>query len=199
MSIGDTIKSVTKGMPSLVTGGQPGYRAGDAKLGWNKPEFAADGVLNVRSDAFEEGQPIPSRYSGDGDNISPPLSWAGASDRAQSLALVVEDPDAPTPEPYVHWLIYNLPPSIRQLSENVKKESVATDLGQAMQGKNSGLKIGWTGMAPPKGDTPHRYFFQLFALDTRLDLEAGAGRGALFDAMAGHVVGRGRLMGTYQR
>jgi hypothetical protein len=199
MSIGDTIKSVTQGMPAMMTGGQPGYRAGEEKLAWAKPELAAEGVLNVRSAAFEEGQPIPKKYSGDGENISPPISWSGSAQRAQSYALVVEDPDAPTPEPFVHWLIYNIPATVRQLPENVGSQEIVPELGQAMQGKNSRMKIGWVGMGPPKGDTPHRYFFQLFALDTRLDLEPGAGRTALFDAMAGHVIGRGRLMGTYQR
>src|SRR4051812_30788147 len=173
MNIGDTIKSVTKGMPSLVTGGQPGYRAGDSKLAWNKQELGSGSILNVRSDAFQEGQPIPRHYSGDGEDISPPISWDGSLDRTQTYVLIVEDPDAPTPEPYVHWLLYNIPASVGQLPENVRKESEVAELGNAMQGKNSGLKIGWTGMAPPKGDTPHRYFFQLFALDTRLDLKGG--------------------------
>jgi Raf kinase inhibitor-like YbhB/YbcL family protein len=194
MSIGDTIKSVTKGMPAMVTGGQPGYRAGEQKLAWNKPEFGAGINLNVSSEAFEEGQPIPKRYSGDGENVSPPVAWSGSVPGVQSYALVVEDPDAPTPEPFVHWLIYNIPASVRQLPENVGSEP-----GQALQGKNSRMKTGWIGMGPPKGDTAHRYFFQLFALDTVLDLEGGAGRGKLFDAMSGHVIGRGRLMGTYQR
>jgi len=199
MNIGDTIKSVTKGMPSLVTGGQPGYRAGDSKLARNKPDFGSNSVLNVHSDAFEEGQPIPRHYGADGEDSSPPISWDGSLDRTQTYVLIVEDPDAPTPEPYVHWLVYNIPPSVRQLGENVRKESEVAELGNTMQGKNSELKIGWTGMAPPKGDTPHRYFFQLFALDTRLDLEGGVGRSALFGAMAGHVIGRGLLTGTYQR
>jgi Raf kinase inhibitor-like YbhB/YbcL family protein len=199
MSIGDTFKSITKGMPSLVTGGQPGYRAGDAKLAWNKSDLAGSSVINVSSTAFEDGQPIPATYSGDGKNIPPPLFWTGSTDKVQSFALVVEDPDAPTPDPYVHWLLYNIPASVRQLPEGLEKEPGLATFHNAMQGKNSSLKTGWTGMAPPKGDTPHRYFFQLFALDTRLNLDSGIGRAELFDAMSGHVIARGRTIGTYQR
>jgi Raf kinase inhibitor-like YbhB/YbcL family protein len=198
MNIGDTIKSVTRGMPTLLTGGEPGYRAGDDKLAWAKPELASDSAMTVSSPAFLEGQPIPPLYSVDGKAISPPLSWAPI-DRAQSFVLVVEDPDAPTPEPFVHWLLYNLPASFHELPENIAKDPTPPTTGGAAQGKNSNLKPGWTGMAPPKGDTPHRYFFQLFALDTKLDLDPAAGRSALFKAMAGHVLARGRLIGTYHR
>jgi hypothetical protein len=127
------------------------------------------------------------------------LAWSGVPAQAGSLALVVEDPDAPTPEPFLHWLVYNLGAQVRSIPENVAKVEVAREIGGATQGKNSSLKIGWTGMAPPKGDVPHRYFFQLFALDQKLALEPGVGRTALFDAMDRHVVARGKLIGTYQR
>lgn len=198
MNIGDAIKSVTRGMPALVTGGEPGYRAGDDKLAWARPELQAEAPIPVSSPAFQDGQPIPTVYSVDGQDISPPLSWAPI-ERAQTFVLVVEDPDAPTPEPFVHWLMYNIPSSVRQLPENVPKEPLVPEIGNAAQGKNSTFKVGWTGMAPPKGDTPHRYIFQLFALDTRLNLEPGAGRTALFKAAAGRVLARGRLTGTYHR
>ena len=195
MNISDTIKSAVKGMPSLVTGGQPGYRAGDDKLAWFRPELSAPPTISIRSEAFEDGSPIPFRYSADGDNQPPPLSWSGLPEGTRSLALIVEDPDAPTPEPFVHWLLYGISPAMKNLSAAGERSAA----GGAMQGKNSTMKTGWTGMAPPKGDTPHRYFFQLFALDTPLMLEPGIGRTALMDAMAGHVIARGRLLGTYQR
>ena len=95
--------------------------------------------------------------------------------------------------------IWNIPPDLRQLPEDVRHEELASAAGGARQGKNSTLKLGWTGMAPPKRDTPHHYHFQLFALDRTLPLQPGAGRTALFDAMAGHVLAHGQVVGTYQR
>ena len=200
MEIGRVLRSATMGMPSLFTGGQPGFRAGDDRLAWFRAELNGASRLSVRSPAFDDGSEIPSKYSADGENISPPLVWSDVPQATGSLALIVEDPDAPTPEPFVHWLLYNIPPEVRQVQENVPRELVvAINGGSAMQGKNSSLKIGWTGMAPPKGDTPHHYHFQLFALDRLLSLEAGAGRKALLDAMAGHVLAKGQITGTYQR
>lgn len=199
MEIGHAVKCIATGMPALITGGKPGCRAGDERLAWFKPGMIGGVELLVRSDAFENLSAMPSKYSADGQQISPPLSWSTVPEGARSLALVVEDPDAPTPNPFVHWLLYNIPADLRGLPEDVRHEEIAAAARGAMQGKNSTLKIGWAGMAPPKGDTPHHYHFQLFALDRTVDLAPGAGRTALFDAMAGHVVGRGDLVGTYQR
>jgi Raf kinase inhibitor-like YbhB/YbcL family protein len=199
MDIGHTLKSITMGMPTIFTGGQPPVRAGNERLAWASPNLAASQEVFVRSDAFENVGQIPAKFSVDGQDISPPLSWSRVPDGTQSLTLLVEDPDAPTPNPFVHWILYNLPPDLCGLPEDVRHENPAAAGGGALQGKNSNLKIGWTGMAPPKGDTPHHYHFQLFALDKRLDLEPGAGRSAVIDAMAGHVIGRGEVVGTYQR
>jgi Raf kinase inhibitor-like YbhB/YbcL family protein len=199
MNITDAIKSVTTGMPTLITGGQPGYRAGNQKLAWNKPELAGSNIISVQSEAFENGSAIPFKYSADGLGISPPLSWSNLPQGTQSVAVVVEDPDAPTPEPFVHWLVYNVPAGINAIPENVGHDATISEIGSAMQGKNSSLKIGWAGMAPPKGDTLHHYHFQVFALDRTLDLKPKAGRTELFNAMAGHVIGRGEIVGTYQR
>lgn len=199
MDIGHAVKCVATGMPTMLTGGRPGCRAGDERLAWFKPGMSAGTELLVRSDAFQSMSPIPSKYSADGEQISPPLSWSTPPEGAKSLVLVVEDPDAPTPNPFVHWLLYNIPPELRGLAEDVRHEEIAAAARGALQGKNSMLTIGWAGMAPPKGDTPHHYHFQLFALDRMLDLAPGAGRTNLFDAMAGHVMARGDLVGTYQR
>lgn len=199
MDIGHAVKCIATGMPALITGGKPGCRAGDERLAWFKPGMSANAELLVRSDAFENMSAIPSKYSADEQQISPPLSWSTVPEGTKSLALVVEDPDAPTPNPFVHWLLYNIPAELRGLPEDVRHEEIAAAARGALQGKNSTLKIGWAGMAPPKGDTPHHYHFQLFALDRTLELAPGAGRTALFDAMAGHVIGRGDLVGTYRR
>lgn len=199
MELGHTVKSVVQGMPTLLTGGQPPVRAGSERLAWARPELTCEMELFVRSDAFENRGALPAKYSADGQDVSPPLSWSAVPSGTQSLALIVEDPDAPTPNPFVHWLLYNIPADLRGLPEDVRHENPASAAKGAFQGNNSNLKVGWTGMAPPQGDTPHHYHFQLFALDKRLDLEAGAGRSALVEAMAGHVIGRGEVVGTYQR
>ena len=199
MDVGHAVKCVATGMPALITGGVPGCRAGNERLAWFQPELQSARELLVRSDAFDNRSAMPKKYSADGAAISPPLSWSTIPEGTKSLALVVEDPDAPTPNPFVHWLLYNIPPDLRGLPEDVRYEEIAAAARGAMQGKNSTLKIGWTGMAPPKGDTPHHYHFQLFALDRVLDLAPSAGRTALFEAMASHVIGRGDLVGTFQR
>jgi Raf kinase inhibitor-like YbhB/YbcL family protein len=142
---------------------------------------------------------MPAIYSADGQNFSPPLSWTGIPAEAKSLVLIVEDPDAPTPNPFLHWLVYNMPATTRELPAAIPAEPTLTMPVEMSQGRNSGLRIGYAGAAPPRGDTPHRYFFQLFALDRRLDLDGGAGRSAVVSAMQGHVIGKGCLIGTYRR
>ena len=195
MSLSHTIKTLATGAPTLLTGGVPGARAGDERLIFQQPAFLSAQSLRVSSSAFEEGARMPTRFSADGQNISPPLSWSGLPVETQSLALIVEDPDAPLPNPFVHWLAWNIEPSTTALAEGVSPNEAS----MMSQGKNSGLKTGWTGMAPPKGDLPHHYHFQLFALNAKLDLEAGAGRGALIKAMEGKVIARGQTVGTFQR
>ncbi|MDB5305727.1 MAG: Phosphatidylethanolamine-binding protein [Phycisphaerales bacterium] len=197
MSIGHAIRSVTLGMPKLVTGGVPKFRAGDQRLSYN--EFDVPESLSVSSDAFNSGEPIPVKYTGDGENVSPPLRWSGMPADAKSFVLIVEDPDAPTPNPFVHWLAYNIPTDILQLHEAIPKGPEPQEGAPFPQGKNSMLQPGYAGPSPPKGDIPHHYHFQLYALDRMLDLAPGAGRSALLKAMRGHVLAKGRLIGTYGR
>ena len=195
MSISHTVKTLLTGTPVLLTGGVPGSRAGDERLTSRQPEFSSEITISMTSPAFGPGDAIPMKYSADGQNISPPLKWSDVPVGTQSLVLMVEDPDAPLPNPFVHWLAYEIDAVRTELPEGV----AATESIYLRLGKNSGMKPGWAGMAPPKGDTPHRYFFQLFALSGRLDLDTGAGRSALVDAMQGKVIGKGLLIGTYQR
>jgi len=155
--------------------------------------------LSLQSSAFQEGQPIPERYSADGRNLSPPLSWSGLPNGTRSLALVVEDPDAPGAEPFVHWLLYEIPADTSSLPEGIPPQAGREQLGGALQGQNSTGKIGYFGPRPPKGDPPHHYHFQLYALDADLHLPAGAGRQALRDALSGHELARGELIGTFSR
>jgi Raf kinase inhibitor-like YbhB/YbcL family protein len=195
MSISHTVKTIVQGAPALLTGGVPGARAGDEYLAFSQPELVGMRTINVKSTEFADLQEIPLRFSKDGQNVSPPLSWSPVSSDVKSLVLLVEDPDAPLPKPFVHWIAFNMEPHISALPEGIRPDEKV----MLHQGKNSTLKPGWTGMAPPKGDTPHHYHFQLFGLDRMLQLEDGCGRSALLAAMANHVVVRGDLIGTFQR
>lgn len=152
--------------------------------------------LELSSPAFTEGGSIPARYTCDGDDLSPALSWTGVPPGTESLALIVDDPDAPDPaapkRTWVHWVIYNLPPDTTALPE-------AADVGSlpagARNGKNDWQRIGYGGPCPPVGR--HRYFFKLYALDTRLPELANPDKKALERAIQGHVLAESVLMGTY--
>lgn len=144
----------------------------------------------VRSDSFAADGPLPLSATTDGVGYPPHLEWLGVPASARSVAVVVEDPYVPFPRPFVHWLVYDLDPSVSSLDG-------ANVAGR--EGKNSLMKIGFAGAAPPPGHGPHRYHFQVFALDRTLDLEPGVGRGALLEAMRGHVVAWGEIVATYER
>ncbi len=151
--------------------------------------------MQVTSTAFAEGQPIPKKYTGEGADVSPPLKWAGAPANVQSFALICDDPDAPVGA-WVHWVLYDLPPNVTELSEGVpKSESLANG---AKQGMNGWPRLGYNGPMPPPGK-PHRYFFKLYALDKLLGLKPRATKQEVLKAMEGHVLAEGQLMGTYQR
>ena len=155
-------------------------------------------MLEITSRAFEDGEAIPVRYTCDAENASPPLAWSGAPEGTRSFALIVDDPDAPDPAApkrvWVHWLAWNLPASTASLDENATRNGMPTG---AREGTNDGGTSGWTGPCPPIGR--HRYYHRLYALDTTLDVAAGAKRAELERAMQGHVVGEAVVMGTYSR
>lgn len=151
--------------------------------------------IEVTSTAFQEGTAIPQQYTGDGADQSPPLKWSEPPAGTKSIALICDDPDAPHGT-WVHWVLYNLPPDIRELDEGVPTtEKLASG---AKQGKNDFGNIGYGGPAPPKGK-PHRYFFKPYALSEELDLAPGATKAQLLEAMKGNILAEGQLMGTYQR
>ena len=157
-------------------------------------------TIILQSSAFQQKHPIPRKFTGDGDDVSPPLSWSGVPSATQELALVVDDPDAPTPEPWVHWILYKIPPTTTSLPENVLPSLRVAAPAGALHGKNSWPKgIGYRGPAPPKGHGVHNYHFKLFALDAMVDLAAGVDKATLLEAMQGHVIAQGELIGTYQR
>lgn len=169
-------------------------RAGHAKLAVAR--FADEttlgrGGFSLTSAAFADGGELDPCFTADEeDAVAPPLEWTAPPPGSQELVLVVEDPDAPAPEPFVHWLVWGLKPQKGQLLEGEAPPRV---------GKNSFQNSEWLLPDPPIGHGPHDYVFQLFALDLPLTLMPGAGRSELFDAMRGRVVAAAVLTGTYQR
>jgi Raf kinase inhibitor-like YbhB/YbcL family protein len=150
-------------------------------------------AFDIQSEVFDHEDAIPARYTCDGDDISPPLSWADPPDGTESFALISDDPDAPAGT-WVHWVVYNLPADTRSLAPGIMGDA---DLpGEAQHGQNSWRRRDYGGPCPPGGT--HRYFFKLYALDTTLDLTA-ASKQQLLDAMAGHILAQAELMGTYSR
>jgi Raf kinase inhibitor-like YbhB/YbcL family protein len=152
-------------------------------------------AMQLSSPAFSDGERIPVNFTADGTDVSPELRWAGAPPKTQTFALVCEDPDAPRGT-WTHWVLFNIPADKTGYAEGVPAEKELP--GGARQGKNDFGKIGYGGPSPPKGK-PHRYYFKLYALDTKLDLPAGATRQQVLDAVKGHVLAEGQLMGTYGR
>jgi Raf kinase inhibitor-like YbhB/YbcL family protein len=157
-------------------------------------------AFTLKSPAFAPGQPIPRQYTGDAQDASPPLAWTGIPQGAKSLALICDDPDAPRPVPWVHWVIFNLPVSAMGLPENLPRRRQLDEPDGALQGRNSwsAEDIGYKGPAPPPNEL-HHYHFILYALDVRPDLLPGADKAALIVAMKGHVLGTAELIGTYRR
>lgn len=155
----------------------------------------ATAVIRLESSAFSAEGLIPKPNTCDGLDLSPPLSWSELPRDTQSLVLICEDPDAPLGT-WDHWILFNIPPTIRSLSEGVSAEAVVVGIG--MHGLNSWKRLGYGGPCPPQGTT-HRYYFRLYALDTMLDLEPGASKKEIGKAMEGHILASGELMGRYGR
>lgn len=154
--------------------------------------------LNVQSTAISAGGRIDKRFTDYGKGISPQLSWSEPPPRTRSLVLMMEDPDAVAPLPFVHWLAINIPPQLKSLPSGVPTAFQPWRGRPLRQGTNSISERGYYGPRPPAGDPPHRYHFQVFALDTTLALPDGFNRHALLEAMQGHVLASGELVGTYQ-
>lgn len=156
------------------------------------PPASADmAKIQVTSSAFAPGSAIPVQYTGEGADRSPPLAWSAPPAGTAELALICDDPDAPTPEPWVHWVAYGIPADSRGMAEGASSGSI--------QGKNSWGKLGYGGPMPPKGHGVHHYHFQLYALDTKLGADPGLTKDALLAKMRGHIVAEGKLTGTYER
>ena len=152
-------------------------------------------MIQLSTNSFTPGGTIPTKFTCSGADVSPGLSWAAPPAGAQSVVLIVDDPDAPAGT-WNHWLLYNLPPSAHELPEHQPRTAELAN--GALQGKNDFGKVGYNGPCPPPGK-PHRYFFRLYALNTKLDLKSGADRRTLDQAIKGHVIGEGELVGTFGR
>ncbi|WP_297509454.1 YbhB/YbcL family Raf kinase inhibitor-like protein [uncultured Caulobacter sp.] len=176
-----------------------GVRAGFDKIASEDPAFAdIPDTIALSSVAFEDGGAIPARHTADGEGLSPPLAWRVSPPGAGAVALLVEDPDAPTPEPLVHLLAWDLPPDLAGLPEGQFRGPGHDGLDENL-GRNSFLRAGWLPPDPPTGHGPHLYVFQLFALDRPLAFDHHPSRGAFLDAIKGRVLARGMLVGTYER
>lgn len=156
------------------------------------------GTFSVSSLAFEDGEEIPEEYTCEGANDSPPLRVDGVPSEAETLALIVDDPDAPGTT-FVHWLLWNVPPDTEQIPQGIPQGPSVDELGGVVQGTNDNSDIGYFGPCPPEGDGPHTYRFTLYAVKTELELEAGATRDELDAALDGRTVGTARLTGAYER
>jgi Raf kinase inhibitor-like YbhB/YbcL family protein len=155
-------------------------------------------TLVLSSTAFGHDGDIPQRYTCEGSDVSPPLAWTGIPERTQSLALIVDDPDAPDPAAprttWVHWVLYDIPASARGLPENVQPDALPRGM---RHGTNDWRRTGYGGPCPPIGR--HRYFHKLFALDVELPDLGAASKSELEQAMRGHVLAHAQLIGTYQK
>lgn len=155
--------------------------------------------IQVSSEAFRPGTSIPAQFTADGQNVSPPVRWTGLPQGTKELALVVEDPDAPSDEPFVHWVLYKIPADVDGLPPALPHQTRLEAPPGALQGKNSFDKIGYGGPAPPEGDGPHHYHFHVYALDKPIAEQGGLDNKSLIAAMSGHILDEGDLVGTYQR
>ena len=168
-----------------------GIRAGAEKLASHKLcEGLAPGI-EVHSVAFEPNAVLPISCTADGVGAPPAVAWQGAPESTKSFAVICEDPDAPLLEPFVHWLVYGIPGSANEVDAQTQHDFRI--------GENSRSEVGFTPAAPPAGHGVHKYHFQVFALDTTIELGEGKDRDDVIELMNGHVLAWGEIIGTYER
>lgn len=161
----------------------------------NSPQGKENPMFQLKSNAFTAEGNIPARFTCEGANISPDLSWSGAPEGTKTLALVLHDPDAPRSGGYTHWVVFNIPATVNHVPENTPK--IANLPGGGVQGMNDAGDTGYTGPCPPSGT--HRYYFHLYAVDRELQLDSGATKERLEDAIRGHILGQAEFMGKYKK
>ncbi|MBX3469329.1 MAG: YbhB/YbcL family Raf kinase inhibitor-like protein [Planctomycetes bacterium] len=157
--------------------------------------------LQLRSPAFSPGERIPRRHARppEGLDASPPLTWSLVPEGARELVLICDDPDAPSAEPWVHWVAYRIPAKARALPEGIARDEQPGNPEGMLQGQNSWGLVGYGGPQPPVGHGTHHYHFRLLAIDTHLSLGPGATKEEVLEAIDGHVIAEGELVGTYER
>ena len=176
-----------------------GVRAGFETIASETPALSGiEDVIALESPAFEDGGSIPPRHTADGEGLSPPLSWSAPPPTSKALVLLVEDPDAPSPEPLVHLLAWDLPPTLRTLPEGQFASPDHGGLDEVLS-RNAYLRAAWLPTDPPRGHGPHLYVFQIFALAERLNFDGHPGRSRVLAGMEGRVLAKGLLLGTYER
>jgi Raf kinase inhibitor-like YbhB/YbcL family protein len=155
--------------------------------------------ITIHSDAFGHNERIPTRFTEDGEDVSPPLSWSNLPPGTKELTLIVDDPDAPRKDPWVHWVIYRIPAGATHVAEGIASSDRLSAPAGAVQGANSWGTIGYRGPAPPRGHGIHHYRFTLYALNAEVSAEPGLDKQELLAAIKGHVLAQGQLVGTYER
>ena len=148
-------------------------------------------AFEVTSSSFPNGGRIPKKHTGEGEDVSPAIAWEGVPPGTKTIALVCDDPDAPREEPFVHWVLYDVPHGHRSIREG--------EAGMGVEGSNDFGNIGYGGPMPPPGHGVHHYRFRVYALDRAVGLASGATKQQLLDAIEGHVIAEGELVGTYER
>lgn len=184
-TIGHALRGVRPGPMLLATSRLSGF------LGY---------ALRVSSPAFADGQPLPVRFTQDGSNLFPPLRWEGLPPQTQSAVLLVEDADIPSFRPLVHLIVHSIPSDVTELEEGeIPLRLRGRSLRGYACGRNALGRPGWTAPTPPPGHGPHRYAFQVFALDARPSFPYPPGRSLLMRTIRPHVIAQGRMIGTYER
>ena len=178
-------------------------RSGSATRSAADPKGGKPMTIKVTSKAFADEERIPVKYTGEGKDVSPPLEWSGAPEETKEFALICDDPDAPTEEPWVHWVIYRIPAEATGLPEALPQMSRLKP-GQILQGKNSWSApnkptFGYKGPYPPTGHGTHHYHFTLYALDSKIVAEPGESKKQILEEIKGHVLATGRLTGVFSR
>ncbi len=155
--------------------------------------------MKIQSAAFSANADIPARHTGEGEDVSPELSWNNAPADTKEFALICDDPDAPTDNPWVHWVIYKIPATTNMLPEGIPATATLFSPQGAMQGLNDWEETGYRGPMPPEGDGTHHYYFKLYALSAKLNVQSGLTKTELLDTMQGLILAETQLVGTYER
>lgn len=186
-------------LPEAVGEALRDRRAGLEKIAYNRIRIrTGNEAIQVQSDAFDDYQPLPVRFTEDGEGVSPPLQWSDIPEGASSLVLMVEDPDAPAPQPFVHAIVVELPARDGSLSEGALKSGDREGEGLKL-GHNSYLQAKWLPPDPPRGHGVHRYAFQVFALNNAPRFSDAPGRNEVEDVLRRSAIAAGCLVGTYER